>query len=207
MKNALILDDHKLFADSFAILLERGLKFDVVKTFSDEGEFMNFYLQNEKSEQLIFLDFYLKNGFSLQLLNEIRRVDKRAKVIITSSVINPKLIQSILDCEPDGIISKSSGIKELLDCLNTIWDDRVYISPDISHILSLNSLETKVRFSPKELNLLAYFRKGYSIEDAAKLFSLSKHTIISHRRKMMAKTNAKSITELIHFAEKYGYFE
>lgn len=207
MKNALILDDHKLFAHSFATLLERGLKFDVVKTFSDEDTFMNFYLQNEKRGQLIFLDFYLKTGFSLHLLNEIRRVDKRAKVIITSSVINPKLIQSILDCEPDGFISKCCGIKELLDCLNNVWDDRVYISPDICHILSLNSLETKVSFSPKELNLLAYFKKGYSIEETAKLFSLSKHTIVSHRRKMMAKANAKSITELIHFAEKYGYLE
>ena len=41
----------------------------------------------------------------------------------------------------------------------------------------------------------------------AEKFFLSKHTVVSHRRKMMKKTNTNTITELLSYVRKTGLIE
>lgn len=52
------------------------------------------------------------------------------------------------------------------------------------------------------MDMLYHFSQGNSIQETAEIAHLSKHTVVSHRRRMMEKTNSKSITELLAYARK-----
>ncbi|WP_157501551.1 helix-turn-helix transcriptional regulator [Echinicola vietnamensis] len=58
--------------------------------------------------------------------------------------------------------------------------------------------------APRELEILQLFTQGFSIDRTAELVHLSRHTIVSHRRKMMKKTGSKTILELLAFSQKHG---
>ena len=65
-----------------------------------------------------------------------------------------------------------------------------------------SSKEIEFPFTSREKELLQFFAKGNNVEQTAKAFFLSKHTIISHRRAMMRKSKTKSIVELLAFAKE-----
>lgn len=199
---AIVFDDHLLFADSFSALIERLELFRSVHTLSDERELIHFLIKHSQSPIYLFLDYYLKNKNGLPLINEARRLNKHITIIVMSSVISPTAIANILSYSPQGFVSKSSGFNAILECLTIINQGGQYISPSISEIVSNVNLSKKILFTARELEVLQYFAHGLSIAQTAEQTHLSKHTIVAHRRKMMAKANVNSITELLSYARE-----
>lgn len=199
---AIVFDDHLLFADSFSALIERMELFRSVHTISEERELISFLIKHYESPIYLFLDYYLQNKNGLPLINEARRLNKHITIIVISSVISPTTIRNILSYNPDGFVSKSSGFNAIVECLMIISQGGQYISPTISDIASNTNPTIKLPFTARELEVLHYFAQGLSIAQTAERAHLSKHTIVAHRRKMMAKVNVNSITELLFYARR-----
>lgn len=153
---------------------------------------------------VLFLDFHFIEGNSLHLINETRRLNRKLDVIIVSGVTSPSLIKSILSYHPQGFISKFSGFDKIVECLNKNAEGSQFICPEIKKIIHSTDKTDEIYFTSRELQLLQYFAQGNSIVKTSELVHLSKHTIVSHRRKMMKKANCNSITELLAFARQLG---
>lgn len=199
---AIVFDDHLLFADSFSALVERLEFFRSVHTFSEEREFTHFLIKHSQAPIYLFLDYYLKNKNGLPLINEAKRLNKRIIIIVISSVISPVAIANILSYSPHGFVSKTLGFDAILECLATVGRGEQYISPVISEIVSNANISRKIPFTARELEILQHFAHGLSIAGTAEQTHLSKHTIVAHRRKMMAKVKVNSITELLSYARE-----
>lgn len=201
--SAIVLDDHKLFADSFAKLVEFTSLFRTVNVFYHEQELIQYLIRFRTTDTLyLFLDYYMRDRSLPSFLNDLKRLSKNTKVIVVSSISNPFLIHDLLKYAPDGIIGKTANADALIDCIHEIANNREYISPEIRKILESSKDEVAVPFTSREIELLQHFAKGLSINDTAEELKLSKHTIAAHRRKMMAKTNTTSITGLLAAAQK-----
>lgn len=200
---AIVFDDHLLFADSFSALIERLELFRSVHPFSEERELVHFLVRHSDKPIYLFLDYYLKNKNGLPLINEARRLNKHMTIIVISAVTSPMAITNILSYNPHGFISKSSGFNTILECLTTIGRGQQYISTAINDIVSNTELTKKILFTARELEVLQYFAHGLSIIQTADRTHLSKHTIVAHRRKMMAKVKVNSITELLSYAREH----
>ncbi|WPR77754.1 response regulator transcription factor [Algoriphagus sp. NG3] len=199
-KIAVVFDDHLLFLDAFSALIERLEIFSSVQTFDDERLLSQFLINHHKAPIYLFLDYYLRDKNALLLINETRRLNRQVKVIVTSSVTNPTIIANILTYNPQGLISKSSGFDTILQCIDTIDGGGQYTCPTMSEIVVNIGQISKIPFSNRELEILQYFAQGLSIAQTADQSHLSKHTIVAHRRNMMAKVHVNSITELLAFA-------
>lgn len=199
---AIVFDDHLLFADSFSALIERLELFSAVHTFDDRKALLSFLIKHSETTIYLFLDYYIKNENSLILFNEAKRLNRQTKIIIMSSVISPIAVRNILDYKPEGFLSKSSGFNRVLQCLNTIAQGNQYICPVINEIIAHTAHVNKPIFSVRELEILQYFAQGLSIAQTAEKAHLSKHTIVAHRRKMMAKIKVNSIIELLSYARE-----
>ena len=200
---AIVFDDHSLFADSFSALIERLELFNAVHTFNDEKEFVRFLVRHAQTPVYLFLDYYLKDKNALPLINEIRRLNRHTTIIVISSVVNPVTVANILAYGPQGFISKSSGFNTILECLSSIDQGKQYICPVIQEFIDLKAQSNQIPFTARELEILQYFAQGLSIVDTAEQVHLSKHTIVAHRRKMMAKVKVNSITELLAYARTH----
>lgn len=203
LKTSIILDDHRLFADSFSALMERIGLFQSVHTFYEESELIRFMVSHPNIPFYLFLDYYFQNKTGLNLINETRRLNKQSKVIITSSVVKSSTISNILSYSPDAFISKLSGFDVILQCLQTIDNNEEYFCPVISKIVANSTPAENVLFTNRELEILQLFSEGASIAQAADMINLSKHTIVSHRRNMMKKAKVNSITQLLAYARAH----
>lgn len=199
LTHAVVLDDHRLFADSFALLLQRTGNIDVVQSFSETEDFFQFLRSFGTANLFVFLDYYFPNENGLTILTEIRRINGKAKIIFVTSASAPAVVRSILQYRPQGLLSKFGDIQTLSACITAVKKNTFFVHPDFQRLM-LETNRTTVTFTPREIELLKYFSQGYSIaETAAKTF-LSPHTIVAHRRKMMAKAKCHSIAEMLTYA-------
>ncbi|MCE7044423.1 response regulator transcription factor [Dyadobacter sp. CY312] len=202
---AIVYDDHRMFAESIGSLIERTNCFQSVHTFSEEKELMNFLMKKgNQNEMFFFVDFYLDNKHCIPIINEAKRVNKKVQIIIVSSVQNAGTIKYIDTFEPHGFLSKKAGFDEVLACIHTLQEGKRYISPFMKQILNDDNNYGPVKFTPRETELLQYFYQGHSIVSTAEQMSLSMHTVVGHRRRMMEKAKCKSMAELLVFCRKNG---
>ena len=199
---AVVYDDHLLFAESFSAVLERLKLFKSAHIFvNDEAAYLQFLVKHFDKPIYLFLDYYLPQQNALSLINETRRINKKAKVIVVSSVSTPSIISHILTYNPNGFLSKSSGVDIVVECLRSVGQDKPYICPQIKAVIDSKLFQAEeIPFTARELEMLHYFAQGLSIIETANKTHLSKHTIVAHRRKMMTKANVNSITELLAYA-------
>lgn len=200
IKRIIILDDHQLFADSFSLILEKYITFEHIHLFNATDEFERFLRLLGREEVYIFLDYYLQDKNGLSVLTEIKRVNKEARIIFLSSTTSPNVIHNMTMAKPHGILSKFCDFSTVTECLMRIQEKSFYI--DAHSQKFLNRLEIKPpNFTSKELELLRHFANGLNIADTAEKLFLSTHTIVAHRRKMMAKANCNSIGQLIKYVQ------
>jgi len=202
---AVIYDDHLLFAESFSAVLERLSLFRSVHLFvDDEHAYLQFLIKNFDIPVYLFLDYYLPQKNALTLINETRRINKKARIIVVSSVSSPSLISHIITYNPNGFLSKSCGVDIVITCLQTIAQGKTYICPQIQEVMKTKVLrDDEILFTARELEMLHYFAQGLTIIETAERTHLSKHTIVAHRRKMMMKAGVNSITGLLAYAKNH----
>ena len=202
-QKAYIIDDHTLFATSFSSILEQLKFFESIKNFSKEEDLIAHLSKfPPQTKTYIFTDYYLEDRTIVPYLSILKNISKYISIIVVSSISNPVLIQNIMESDIDAILSKSSGIDELLAAIRAVDDKEIFADAFIKKILDKNVANNVLPFSKRELEILSIFAQGLSVQATADKIHLSKHTIVTHRRKMMAKTNTNSITELLAYARK-----
>jgi len=204
-KTAVIFEDHKIFADSFAMLLERTGLFSVVQSFSKEEEVMGFFVQNQIENSFLFMDYFIPSCNTIYVMNDIRRFCPTVKVVIVSSVTNPSLIRKILLNKIDGFISKTDGTEEVLACLRALSAKESYYSPKIKQLITEEDGNFNILdLTSRELEVLTHLSWSKSVDQISELLSISKHTVITHRRNLLAKSGCNSVTELVAYAIRAG---
>ncbi|MDP2386785.1 MAG: LuxR C-terminal-related transcriptional regulator [Bacteroidota bacterium] len=59
-------------------------------------------------------------------------------------------------------------------------------------------------FTDRELDIIRLLKQGLKSNDIAEKLHLSKHTVDTHRRKILKKSNCKNVVELLNFCSKNG---
>jgi len=200
-----IFDDHRLFGQAFKEVLEYSQMFQSVHFYWIEKELLDFIQRYSRSKLCLFLDFYFKDSNALRLISEIRKIQPQAKIIMVTSADSPALIRKILSQKVDGLISKADGIEQIQASINSANKRSVYVSPTIQKIMITTDEGTaKAEFTARELEILALLANGTTTAEIADRLNLSLHTVMTHRKKIMAKIGAKTITQAIIFAIKCG---
>lgn len=76
-----------------------------------------------------------------------------------------------------------------------------YLNVDVASIFR----PTREIFTRRERDILRSLAKGMSSAEISEAFSISKHTVDSHRKNMLKKTQAKSTNEMIGVAFNKGW--
>lgn len=205
--NAIIIDDHILFAESLSTILDKFKIFKAIYILRTETEITRFFLQKsimDTSGTVIFVDYYMPEINGLTIVREIRKMQKKVKVVFLSSVSNPMVLNEMLLATPDAIVNKSEGVEQVLEALRYIAVKQQYLSEVTKGILDRPE-QIESPLSLREIELLNLFAIGLSVEKIAQSLHLSPLTVMTHKRNMMKKTNNKTLVGLVAYARKNGF--
>lgn len=201
--SAVILDDHQLFASAFASLIKATNKFSVVASTNKFAEVEQLLISGNVTH--LFTDYIMPEVNTLSEIMNIRAKYPGLFIIVVSSITNANLIYQMHKAGANSFISKNSSKQELEECFSIMDTGKYFVSRDLrGAMMNLFSNGKETLFTAREHEILQHIAAGSTIEETAAQLNLSKHTIVAHRRNMMAKMEVNSVASLLKKAMDLG---
>jgi len=193
-----VVDDDVSVGRALSLLLKaHGFK---VETFTDAAGFLAF--KHPKAPSCLVLDVRLPhvNGFALQE-TMTRQGIATPVIFITGHGDIPMSVKAMKAGAID-FLSKPFTQKKLLDAI-TLAISRSKLQN--KKRAEIDKIKQRIKtLSPRELEVFHFVAQGLMNKQIASRRKISLQTIKVHRGRVMQKMQAKTVTELIHFAQKAG---
>jgi DNA-binding NarL/FixJ family response regulator len=198
MKDVVMLEDHKMFSITFSRYLQETHQFGKITCFEKVDDLLRYISFRSEENIVIILDYFLPDTDIDFVIKKVRVALRSCKILIITSLSSPILLKKLISLNLAGIISKLDSPMEVVTCLNDDKPGRTYLSVTINEILS-KAVQNPLRedLTKKETEILKFISQGKKVDAIANELNLSKHTVVTHRRNILAKSEFHSISDLI----------
>lgn len=207
--NIIIVDDHKMFLEGLLGILQKEKSFNILFTANTGANVVKYLEINDpKSVQLIITDISMPEVDGIELNELIKKKYPSVKVLVVSMHHDPVKISTLINNHVDGYVPKNAEKEELLLAINTILGGKKYFSESIKTVYS-NSIfneESKAvtPLTKREKEVLKLIAQEHTTQEIADTLFLSKHTVESYRKNLIAKLNVRNLAGLTKQAIKMG---
>lgn len=209
-KRIMLVDDHELFRNGIASLLNAQPDMEVVAEAGDglEAQFRAPALLPD----LILMDINMPGVDGLEALNSIRSELPEVIIIMLTVHDEDDKVFDALRAGANGYILKNSNSEDFLRMLRDALTDGATISPALtSRVIAEFSKAPKSTFvsdngeklptiTKRERDVLGLVCEGLTDKEVALKLSISLHTVKSHMRNILSKLKVKSRHEAAEFA-------
>jgi len=146
--------------------------------------------------------------------NYLKTYYPRIKIIIHSPYKRADWLDKFLEAGIAGVVSKNSGVNELLIAIHTVYKGKPYVCSYIAKEFSNMSeyLENKnltlkpvsPGFTNRETEVMDLIAQGLSTKVIADRLFVSVKTIETHRKNLISKAQVKNTAELMAFISNEG---
>lgn len=211
--SVVIADDHKIVREGIKAMLLGESWIEVVGEACDGGEVLE--LLERKHIDLVLLDIDMPCMDGICCAKNIHQYWPDTRVLIVSMHQGEKFVVESFRAGVAGYISKDTSKAELLNAINALAEGNSYFSQEISKKLysylnrpedhrASGSWQDEPALTAREVEVLALIAKEYTNQEIADRLFISPHTVVTHRRNLLQKFNAKNTAGLVNQASRYG---
>lgn len=197
-KTILIVDDHRVFHHGICQALDMTGKFTVTSRAVTGVEAVA--MAEETSPDLILMDISMPDLNGMEATRRILALNPGIRIVALSMHAEKIYVMGMLNAGASGYVLKSCSFKELLTAIETVLAGRVYVSPEITHLLVTDSPDRLDLLSNREKQVLVGIAEGHSSRKIAETLHLSVKTIDVYRRSLKAKLGIQSVAGLTRYA-------
>lgn len=206
MIKLMLADDHTIIRKSLKLLLEMDGTMKVVAEATTASECILF--PNASDADILLLDIAISECSGLEALNKLRAISKTCKVIILTGVREIDYLIRAVELDVDGYVMNDSAPEELFHAIQTVYEGKRYIQPDL--IPALNSSLIKRDYEKekvdsltrRELEVLIKVAHGNINRDIANELDISERTVKNHIASIFKKIDVEDRTQAAVFAIK-----
>ncbi len=210
--NLIIVDDHKMFLDGLLSILNSEDEYNILLTAKD-GKHIAKYLEINPDERvdLIITDISMPELDGITLNKIIKERKKNTRTLVVSMHNNAEMIDNLIEHDVDGYVPKNAEKEELLKAIKTILKGEKYFSKEIKDIYLENKFSKKrqeeIKLTQREIDVITLIAQEHTTQEIADKLFLSKHTIESYRKNLIAKLNVRNLAGLTKYALKMKYIK
>lgn len=209
-----IVDDHKLFRRSMALLIN---SFDDVTVVAEAENGRVFLDQlNGTAVDVVLLDIEMPEMDGYQTACVLHQKYPDIKILIVSQLTTRESIHKIMELGADGYFTKNSDPAQLELAIKGLHENGFYFGSELGGVLreailweksqaSKSKSGSTVLFTPRELDVIKMASRGLGSSEIAYRLNLTTRTVESHRKRIMEKTEEKNFIGVILFALKNNY--
>jgi two-component system, NarL family, invasion response regulator UvrY len=203
MIKVLITDDHPVVRRGIRQILEDEERIGLIHEAGNGKEL--FDKLTELKYDVILLDISLPGRSGLDLINQIKKTQQSAAILMLSIHSEEMYAVKALRYGASGYLTKSSAPEELVTAIYKVSRGERYISASLADkladdLLSQSEKQLHQSLSSRELEVLSMFGEGKTVAQIAIELSLSPKTISTYRERLLDKLKLKTTAELIRYA-------
>ena len=199
----LIADDHTLVRETWSFIFNTDPRFTVVAESGSGEEAVE--LARKLRPNVVIMDINLPGINGIEATQQIRKFSPGSRILGVSLHTQPTYARKMIQKGASGYVTKNSSRDEMFKAILEIQSGKKYICDEIKNILSeqvisgedqqtgLNSL------SQREIEIIAFIKKGNSSKEIADALNISVKTVEVHRYNVLKKLNLKNAAALVNF--------
>ena len=208
-KKVVIVDDHPLFRERLAQLINHELDMEV--TGEAESAKDAIQLIRNTSPDLAIVDITLKGSSGLELIKSIKILSIGVLVLVLSMHEESLYAERALRAGATGYITKHQAADEVVLAMRRVLAGEVYLSEKMTSFFLKSLTATGVKSIPRpvdrltdrEIEVLELIGHGHKTRQIADTLQLGIATVDTYRARIKEKMNFRSATELQHFAIRW----
>lgn len=213
MTNILLVDDHQIIIDGLKTLLEEEENIGTLFEAINGAETLKIAAQ--ENPDLVLLDINLPDKSGFEVCQELKSINEKLKIIALTMHGNAGYINKMIKAGVDGYLLKNTGREELLKAIQTVMSGERYFSKEITDILIAGTHQPKKpkisdfiqKLTRREKEILHLIIDEYTTDEIAEKLFISPTTVITHRKSLLRKLNAKNVAGLVKKAFEFGLID
>jgi len=208
----IIADDHSMFLDGLRSILSEEKNITIVLAATKGTQVLKYLQVNSVPKiDLVITDINMPEMDGIALNKAIKESFPKVKTLVVSMLEEPAKIQSLIDTDANGYLSKNAEKSELLKAIKTILKGENYFSSRIKSILMeamfASKSKPKISLTKREREVLKLIAKEFTTKEIATKLFLSTHTIESYRKNLISKLSVRNIAGLTRYAIEEGMLD
>ncbi len=208
----MLADDHVMLRQGLRRIIQEKTGLKVVGEAGDGLELLK--LLQKTKPNMVIMDISMPKLRGLEAIPQIKAMHPQVKVIILTMHGDREYLCQAVSAGADGYLLKEDADSELFNAIETVRQNKLYISPELDELFKTDWVERcrdKKGLSPgpsltlREREILKLTAEGKSSKEIAKLLCISPRTADRHRYNIMNKLNLKTNASLIKYAIEKGF--
>lgn len=211
-----IADDHAIMRDGLKLLISQDDRYEVT---GESGDGKSALEEIEKLKpEIAILDISMPIMTGLDVARQLKKYNSTIKIILLSRHDNEAYINQALQNKINGYVLKDYAGVELMRAMNDVMMGDIYLSPKLINKLAcrMNILNSSALhnvdfeeyvISNREKQILKLICESKTNKNIASYLRISEQTVKVHRKNIMKKLDAHSVTDLLKYAIKIGLIE
>lgn len=196
----LIADDHQMFREGLAAIINRQKDMVLVADASSGTEALEMY--KKKRPDVSIIDLRMAGIDGLEVISEIRKIDASSKLIVLTTFDDEEDIYKSVQKGVQAYLLKDLAREELLLAIREVYSGKSYFPPIVGTKLASRMREPELTEREREvLNLIA---EGKSNKEIGEVLFISEGTVKVHVNNILKKLNVRGRTEALAVALKRG---
>ncbi len=204
-----LVDDHRMFAESLARLLEDEGDIAVVGICGGAREALE--LTGRLPADVALVDYYLPGPDGVELVRQLKRLRPAMQVVMLTGSPDDRLLLAAIEAGCSGFLTKERAAAEVADAVRAVADGEALISPQmLARLLPQLGRNEQVPGSDlteRERELLPYLARGMTNRAIAAELFLSVNTVRNYVQSILNKLGAHSKLEAVSLAVRAGIVE
>lgn len=210
-----VVDDHPIFVDGIVNLLKDTPGFEIIGTASNGQEFLDKI--KTKQPDIVLMDINMPVMDGIEATKELKLNYPKVKVIALTMFNDIRFIKDLLEIGAKGYVLKNISRDDLIKAIHTVSEGKPFLDSTVQEkVISSMSATDEDEFDEKEadlmvqnitsreLEILQLIALGLTSQDISQKLFISKNTVETHRKNLLAKLNVKNTASLLKFAYKKG---
>lgn len=217
----MLVDDHALVRNGIKSLIEDESDLVVVAEASSGAEVLD-KISNH-SLDLIIIDIKMPAMTGIELVQRLTTLNLPTRYLMLSMHDSEEYVLQSVDAGAHGYLLKDASRAEFLKAIQTVCDNGLYYSGDISQYL-INRYRKNdppapvkkaipaqnppsITLTKREMQILQLAASGLTNQEIANELGKSKRTVEAHRFNLMKKLEVKNLMGLIKKGQALGFLE
>jgi DNA-binding NarL/FixJ family response regulator len=202
--NLLLADDHLVVRDAIKMMLQKNSKFNIIALAKNGKEVISYLDANPSTIDVVVMDINMPVMSGIEATEIITKKHSSVNVLALTMHEESTYISKMIDAGAVGYVLKGSKALELESAIKSVVYGTKYYSNSVS-LTMINSLLNKNKpentaLSDREKEILVQVTKGRTNQEVGENLNISKRTVETHRRNILAKLNMKNTAEMIRYA-------
>lgn len=203
----LIAEDHMIVRSGLKMILSAHFGSLDIMEVDNTADLLEAVRSNDF--ELIIMDIFLRDGNSVSLLELIKTIKPRSRILYFSMLPEDTYGKRLLSMGAFGFLSKKSPDHQVITAVNEILNNHKYMSKALterimSGALNDQSLNPFERLSDREFETMLMLLEGKTAKEIASELSVQTSTVGTYKIRLFEKLQVSSLIELNKMASAFN---